>query len=127
MTINTLPLRREEVMTSKKVKRVAVSSKRQLSIPKEFYDDLGIGDEVVMEVKNNSLLIKPIKEGFEDFSEEILKELVSEGYEGENLLTEFKNRKSMIKPAIERMIAETREQDYVTVEELFSDEEGEND
>ena len=114
-------------MTSKKVKRVAVSSKRQLSIPKEFYDDLGIGDEVVMEVKNNSLLIKPIKEGFEDFSEEILKELVSEGYEGENLITEFKNRKSMIKPAIERMIAETREQDYVTVEELFSDEEGEND
>ena len=127
MTINTLPLRREEVMTSKKVKRVAVSSKRQISIPKEFYDDLGIGDEVVMEVKNNSLIIKPIKEGFEDFSEEILKELVSEGYEGEDLLAEFSNRKSMIKPAIERIIAETREQEHVTVEELFSDEEGEND
>jgi len=29
--------------------------------------------------------------------------------------------------AIERIIAETREQEHVTVEELFSDEEGEND
>lgn len=35
--------------TPRKVKRVSVSSKRQISIPKEYFDALDIDDEVLIE------------------------------------------------------------------------------
>lgn len=42
----------------------------------------------------------------DDFSEQILKELIQEGFEGELLLTEFKKRKAQIRSAIEAVIKE---------------------
>lgn len=89
-----------------KRKRIAVSSKRQISIPKEFFDSLGVGDEVTIELEGNRMIVSPIHESFDDFSEFILKDLVAEGYKGEELINEFTNRKSQIKPALSRMIAE---------------------
>ena len=91
-----------------KRKRIAVSSKRQISIPKEFFDSLEIGSEVMIELDGNCMIISPISESSDDFSEFILKDLIAEGYEGEELITEFSNRKSQIKPALSRMIVEER-------------------
>ncbi|SES08003.1 AbrB/MazE/SpoVT family DNA-binding domain-containing protein [Salipaludibacillus aurantiacus] len=122
MAVNIPQLRRGKSM-SRKVKRVSVSSKRQVCIPKDFYNEIGIGKEILMEVVNNRLVIKPVREEFEDFSEDILKDLVSEGYEGEELITKFKQRKAMIQPSIEELAQEAKDQDFTTADKLFSNEE----
>lgn len=107
----------------KRVKRIAVSSKRQISIPKDFYEQLGIGSEVVVELYNNQMVIKPVKEEVGDFSSMILKELIEEGYEGDDLLEEFENRKTLIRPAVNMMIEEALERKPVSRTELFGDDE----
>lgn len=107
-----------------KVKYASVSSKRQITIPKEFYDALGIEAEVTLELMNNKIVIKPVKENTDDFSEEILSDLISEGYEGNELMEEFKNRKKMIKPAINRIVEETlKQKSYQSLDEMLDDEE----
>ncbi|WP_251025462.1 MULTISPECIES: AbrB/MazE/SpoVT family DNA-binding domain-containing protein [unclassified Bacillus (in: firmicutes)] len=115
----TMPNRRP-----RKVKRISVSSKRQISIPKEFYEKLNIGDEVNLELYGNQLVIKPIHEGFEDFSEEILADLVAEGYVGSDLIAEFKNRKGKIGMAVDSLIAETIANGKpTTIDNLFGEDE----
>ncbi len=110
----------------KKVKRISVSSKRQISIPKEFYEQLQIGEEVSVELYGNHLLVRPIHENFDDFSEEILADLVEEGYSGIQLITEFKNRKSQIKSAVSSLITETKiSGKRTTIDELFGDDDDE--
>lgn len=91
-----------------KRKRIAVSSKRQISIPKEFFDSLEIGKEVTIELEGSAMIVRPIHDSSDDFSEFILKDLIAEGYEGEQLVAEFTHRKSQIKPALSHMLAEER-------------------
>ena len=109
----------------KKVKRIAVSSKRQISIPKEFYEKLNIGEEVSLELHGNYLVIKPIHDGFDDFSEEILADLIDEGYVGMDLMAEFKNRKAQIGYAVDSLITETANTEIVEVDDLFGDDDDE--
>ncbi|MGG1689376.1 hypothetical protein G4D61_17575 [Bacillus ginsengihumi] len=110
----------------KKVKRISVSSKRQISIPKEFYETLNIGDEVNLELYQNQLVIRPIREGFDDFSEEILADLIEEGYSGADLMAEFKNRKAQLGNAVDSLIAETiAEGKITTVADLFGEDDDE--
>ncbi|WP_449355423.1 AbrB/MazE/SpoVT family DNA-binding domain-containing protein [Virgibacillus natechei] len=103
----------------RKVKRVSVSSKRQISIPKEYFDTLGIENEVYVMLESNKLIIKLVTDSAEDFSEEILNDLVNEGYEGTELITEFKQRKSQIQPAIRKLINDTDGEGFTILEELF--------
>lgn len=92
-----------------KMKRISVSQKRQLTIPKEFYDELDINDEVLCHMVDGGIFIKPIKLET-DFSQEILSDLIREGYEaGDELIKEFAYRKSQLNPAIHKMIEETRD------------------
>ncbi|MGG4037834.1 AbrB/MazE/SpoVT family DNA-binding domain-containing protein [Heyndrickxia ginsengihumi] len=110
----------------KKVKRISVSSKRQISIPKEFYETLNIGDEVNLELYQNQLVIRPIREGFDDFSEEILADLIEEGYSGADLMAEFKNRKAQLGNAVDSLIAETMAEGKITtVADLFGEDDDE--
>lgn len=110
----------------KKVKRISVSSKRQISIPKEFYEQLQIGEEVSIELYGNHLLVRPIHEGFDDFSEDILADLIEEGYSGPQLMAEFKNRKSQIKSAVSSLIKETKDSGKrTTIDDLFGDDDNE--
>ncbi len=116
-------LERIPMSNPKKVKRVAVSSKRQISIPKEFYDILGIGQEVVLELHGNHMVLKPAHENFDDFSENILQDLVSEGYNGTELLTEFKNRKEQLRNAVKSLVEETKAKGKrTTIDDLFGEE-----
>lgn len=110
----------------RKSKRISVSSKRQISIPKEFFEQLNIGDEVTLELYRNHLVLRPIHESFDDFSDEILEDLVSEGFSGKELITEFKHRKAQIKKATESLIAETLSKGKrTTIEDLFGEEDDE--
>lgn len=44
----------------KQVKRVTVTSKRQISIPKAFAEELDIQNEVIMELTGNKIILKPV-------------------------------------------------------------------
>jgi len=89
-----------------KPKRVKVSKQRQISIPKEFFDLLNFSDEALVEVSNNTLIIRPAQNENLDFSEFILKDLIAEGYAGDELLYQFKEVKSKLPEAIDKMTEE---------------------
>lgn len=84
-------------------KIISISDNRQITIPKEYYDKLGLGNKAECIYKDGTIIIKPLFRYNEDFSEEILKDLVAEGYEGQILLEEFKQRKENIKFAVDKL------------------------
>lgn len=102
-------------------KRVAVSKQRQITLPKAFCDELGVSDEIFIEFTGNRIVIKPITND-DDFSTEILNELVTEGFEGQQLIQEFEHRKSQIRSAFSKYLEEegpkARE---VSDDEMFGD------
>ncbi len=86
-------------MNNKKLRatlRINVSNKRQITIPKQFYDMLDMGHEITCELRDNEIILRPVPQS-DDFSEEILKELVAQGFSGQ----EFQKVKSQIRPAVE--------------------------
>ncbi|GIN93273.1 hypothetical protein J22TS1_43240 [Siminovitchia terrae] len=118
--LNVLELEKEKVHMVQP-KRISVSRKRQITIPKQFYEDLQIHDEVLCEVIDGALVIKPIGEDV-DFSQYVLRDLINEGYTGEALVEEFIFRKTQIRPAIKRMIAESRDhKTYSNTEDFFNE------
>lgn len=74
---------------------------------------------------------RPLEEAIEDikksrgyFSEEILKELVDEGYSGYELLEKFRVRQAKVRPAVEAMLEEAKnvangKGEYFTKDEVF--------
>lgn len=88
------------------VKRVRISNERQISIPKEFYDQLHLKDEALIELSNSSLIIRPTNSEHVDLSEYILKDLVKQGYEGDELIKKFSEIKKGIPQAIDKLTRE---------------------
>ena len=86
-------------------KRISVSRKRQITIPQSFYEKLNIGEEVECIMTNSEIIIRPVRQDTE-FAEDILKDLIAKGLQGEQLLDEFKKTRANIRPAIKRMIDE---------------------
>lgn len=86
-----------------KIKRVKISSQRQINIPKDFYEALDLGDEALVEFTGKEIIIRPVMEEIVDFSTDILTDLVKQGYSGENLIREFTRIKSAIPKALETM------------------------
>lgn len=100
---NLLTGRRSEMQE----KRISVSSKRQITIPMSFFNMLGIKNEVECYVKDNALVIKPVREeesGY--FAEEILKDLVKQGYTGDNLIKAFSQQNKNMRGAVASMVSE---------------------
>ena len=83
-----------------KTKKISVSEKRQITIPKDFFDALNIGKEIECGMVDNYIIIKPIQENFTDeFSEYILQDILKEGYKDKDILEEFKKRRNELKKA----------------------------
>jgi len=89
-------------------KRISVSQKRQITIPIEFYNSLGIDKEVECYVQNNAIIIRPIRESSGEFDEQILADLIAQGLSGQELLDKFKETRRQIRPAVERLLDEAR-------------------
>ena len=90
-------------------KIVRVTSKRQFTIPKKYYDSLKLGDRVKCYQEGRKLVIEPAREDeFWDFSTDILRDLVADNYTGEDLLKEFEARKQNAARALERLADEAR-------------------
>lgn len=124
-----IPLKEQTEMNDKNIKKISVSAKRQMTIPKQFYDELNLGNEVLCEIVDDALIIRRVQDEL-DFSEFILSDLIKEGYEGEALVKEFKYRKAQTHNVVHTMIEQTRDyKTYETVDELFDslDDDEENE
>ena len=70
--------------TSKRInsdKRIIhVSGKRQITIPLKFYKSLGLNDQVECSLEDGALVIRPMAHDSNEFSVEILKDLVAKGF-----------------------------------------------
>jgi bifunctional DNA-binding transcriptional regulator/antitoxin component of YhaV-PrlF toxin-antitoxin module len=114
---------KNHLISDKKI--VSISSKRQITIPRKFFDALNFADEAECVVRGNELILRPArtKSGGE-FAEHILADLIASGLTGEELLREFKNRQAKVRPAIEAMIAEADKVavgngEYYTYDDVF--------
>ncbi len=122
----TVALSKANIARNRKI--LTISSKRQITIPQRFFQMLGFESEAECVVNGDELVIRPIKVGYGgDFSEQILADLVKEGYSGDRLLEEFRKRQSQIRPAVEAMIAEADEiargkAKYETWDDVFGNE-----
>ncbi|WP_422485396.1 YwpF family protein [Gudongella sp. DL1XJH-153] len=100
-------------------KRIKISSKRQITIPAKFYDALKIDKEMECIYTEGMLVLLPIRSEKSEFAEEILKDLINQGYSGDDLLREFKTMNRKMRPAVEKLIDEADElarkvaEDYV--------------
>lgn len=108
-------------------KRIKISSKRQITIPQQFFDSLGFADEAECSLKDGALIIRPVRQNGGEFAEQILADLLAQGYQGDELLAKFKEAQSKVRPAVERMIKEAdafamKKDGGVSLEELFDAE-----
>ena len=103
MATATIPLKGSASMESKKV---SISSKRQITIPQKFFTLLGFNTEAECIMRGNELVLRPVKENTSgEFAEQILADLIRQGYSGEELLEKFKQTRK-VRPAVEAMLAE---------------------
>jgi bifunctional DNA-binding transcriptional regulator/antitoxin component of YhaV-PrlF toxin-antitoxin module len=90
-------------------KIISVSPKRQITIPLKLYKRLNLGNEVECYVENGALVIRPVPSDTGEFSLEILKDLVDQGYSGDELVRKFAEQSDNLKKAIGRMLDEADE------------------
>ena len=90
-------------------KIINVTGKRQVTIPLKFYERLSFGKEVECFLTDDSIVLRPLSHSDDGFTMEILKDLVSQGLSGDELLTRFAEERSNIKKAIGLLIDEADE------------------
>ncbi len=90
-------------------RRINISSKRQITIPAKYFEALGLDKEIDCIYSNDMLILTPVKKEDPAFAEEILADLIQQGYSGEKLLAEFKKINRKVRPAIEKLIEEADE------------------
>ena len=105
-----MQLNKTDVTLKQERKIISVSVKRQLTIPQKYFDALGFTNEAECILHKGGLLVRPVRatDGGE-FSEQILADLISQGYEGNVLLEKFKEYSRAVRPAVEKMIKESEE------------------
>lgn len=114
---------KNHLISDKKI--VSISSKRQITIPRKFFDALNFADEAECVVRGNELILRPARTNSGgEFAEHILADLIASGLTGEELLREFKNRQAKVRPAVEAMIAEADKVavgngEYYTYDDVF--------
>lgn len=125
MATATIPLKGSASMESKKV---SISSKRQITIPQKFFTLLGFNTEAECIMRGNELVLRPVKENTSgEFAEQILADLIRQGYSGEELLEKFKQAQRKVRPAVEAMlseadqVAESKSRGY-SLEDVFGTE-----
>ena len=112
-----------------KQKRVTISSKRQFTIPQKFFTELGFDREAVCTLGDGMLIIEPVKsENSGEFAEQILSDLIAEGYSGQELLSEFRIRQSKVRPAVEELLRSAKNAvngvgEYYSYDDVFGESE----
>jgi antitoxin component of MazEF toxin-antitoxin module len=95
------PLERDHLKDSKIIR---VSRKRQITIPLEYFENLDLGTEVECSLENGSIVIRPLRRHVSDeFSVDILKDLVAKGFSGDGLIRQFEIEQANFRGAVRRM------------------------
>ncbi|MDF1493792.1 AbrB/MazE/SpoVT family DNA-binding domain-containing protein [Caproiciproducens sp. CPB-2] len=109
-------------------KIIRVSMKRQVTLPQKYFEVLGFQSEAECVLQDDGILIRPVRDsGGDDFSEQILADLISQGISGQELLDKFKEQSKKVHPAIKKLIAEAdslaeSDQGKKTLDEIFGTE-----
>ncbi|MCM3603156.1 AbrB/MazE/SpoVT family DNA-binding domain-containing protein [Robertmurraya korlensis] len=95
----------ENIRESRDIK---ITSKRQLTIPKAYFDYLGIEETVHAILLDDGILIKPEKkQSLQEIDVEvILRNVMNEGYTGDELADEFSRRVKEYNKVLDRRIEE---------------------
>ena len=122
-----------EIMTKgsvpMEIKKLSISSKRQITIPQKFFTMLGFSTEAECTVRGNELVIRPARASTGgEFAEQILADLIAQGYSGNELLEHFKKAQGQRRPAVEEMLVEagqaaSSKSGHITYEDVFGMEE----
>ena len=115
----------ENSMIERKI--INVTGKRQVTIPLKFYERLRFGKEVECVLTDDAIVLRPLSNQDDGFTMEILKDLVSQGYSGEELLTKFADMRQGINKAIGTLIDEADEiaegkRKGATTKDIFGEE-----
>ena len=97
----------ESVAIERKI--INVTGKRQVTIPLRFYEKLGFGKEIECCLTDDAVMLRPFSSASDNFTMEILKDLVSRGYSGDELLAKFAEQSANIKKAIGVLMTEADE------------------
>ena len=108
-------------------KIINVTGKRQVTIPLKFFEKLRFGKEIECFLTDGAVVLRPLSSSDDSFSMEILRDLISQGYNGGELLEKFAEQRSKIKKAIGVMINEADEiakgkRNSSTTEDIFGEE-----
>jgi len=97
----------ENMIMERKI--INITGKRQVTIPLKFYEKLRFGKEVECFLVDDAVVLRPLAASDDNFTMEILKDLVLQGYSGNELLAKFAEDRSNIKRAINTLIEEADE------------------
>lgn len=109
------------------MKKVSISAKRQITIPQRFFQALGFDSEAECVLRGNELVIRPVKTNSGgEFAEQILADLVAQGYSGKELLDKFRETQRKIRPAVEAILTEAEQTadgvvEYSSYDEIFGE------
>jgi len=108
-------------------KIINVTGKRQITIPLKFFKKLNFGKEVECFLTDSAVVLRPLAYSDDGFTIEILKDLVSQGYSGDELLAKFEEQRANIKKAIDIIIDEADgiaagKRKRVTTKDIFGEE-----
>ena len=90
-------------------KIINVTGKRQITIPLKFFEKLRFEKEVECFLTDGAVVLRPLSGSEDGFTMEILRDLISQGYGGDELLAKFAEQRGKIKKAIGVLIAEADE------------------
>lgn len=75
---------------------IKISSKRQITIPAKAYEEAGFKDYALCTWSDKGVFLQPLDVEDEDVTIDILRYLINEGYEGEDLIAQYKAMKKKV-------------------------------
>ena len=94
-------MQQEQDAARDKVERkiINISEKRQITIPKKYFNALAFGSEAECILQEDGLLIRPMRsQANSELAAQILSDLIAQGYDGQVLLEKFKERSGTAVP-----------------------------
>jgi len=88
---------------------ISVTGERQVTIPLRFFEKLRFGQEIECCLTEDAVLLRPLSRVEDTFIMEILRDLIAQGYNGEELLAKFSEQRSNFCGAIRTLIEEADE------------------
>ena len=90
-------------------KIINITGKRQVTIPLKFFEKLRFGKEAECILTDDAVILRPLAASDDTYTMEILKDLVSQGYSGDELLTKFAEQRANMKKAINTLMKQADE------------------